>query len=71
MNLLDIVKIGGASGAAGLLLGIGLVTWVRPETSRGSLFLILVAVCLVSLFAAVVTLLWRLAFRQDPKAPPE
>lgn len=53
MNLLKF----GASGAAGLLVGIGVVIWTGPETGAGITLILLVCVLLAIVFRGAFQLI--------------
>lgn len=59
MNLLELVKIAGPGGLAGALVGLALVSWVRPETTQGALILMLLSVASVGVLVGLVGLVWR------------
>lgn len=54
MSLFEIVKTFGTAGAFGVLIGIALITWVRPLTLNGSLLLIALSISACIVVAATI-----------------
>lgn len=72
MGLVELIKAFGPPGMIGVLLGVAVVTWVRPGTAAGAALLIVVCLCLVMLAYAAFRLVLRLAGKEkaDPQTGP-
>lgn len=70
MNSLDIIKTFGPPGIVGFLAGIAIVTLVRPETNKGTLFLILLAVCITVASVTLAKAIREFFRSRKPPKPP-
>lgn len=70
MSPFDIFKTFGTAGIAGFLVGVAAITWVRPDTTKGSLFLIVLSTGLTLISVAAVKAAWRLLISRKPPKPP-
>ena len=61
MDWLKVAKDFGLPGIIGLLIGLGLVTWVDPKTAGGTAILLAVPVCVCVAVGGAVAL-----FRKKP-----
>ncbi|WP_347267686.1 hypothetical protein [Paracoccus sp. (in: a-proteobacteria)] len=69
MDLGEIIKSLGVPGAVGILAGIALASWAGTG-AKGSLLLILLAVCLAVVAFAAAKALWRWLAPGRPPDPP-
>ncbi|MEO0989939.1 MAG: hypothetical protein AAFX00_03205, partial [Pseudomonadota bacterium] len=71
MSWAEIAQKFGGVGIVGLLVGLGLVTWVRPETEGGVALLLALPVLFALVFARLVS--WAVAFlaRKSSEQPED
>jgi hypothetical protein len=63
LSLLDLGKLG-LPTAIGAILGIGLVTYVQPETAGGTALLVIVCVLLTNVVSQIVLFAFRMRRRR-------
>ncbi|MFV0303288.1 MAG: hypothetical protein ACK5IP_20875 [Paracoccus sp. (in: a-proteobacteria)] len=69
MSLFEIVRTFGVAGAVGVLIGIALITWVRPLTLNGSLLLFVLSISACIVVAATIRAIAAWRTKRDPSKP--
>jgi heme/copper-type cytochrome/quinol oxidase subunit 2 len=61
----------GLASAIGIILGIVMTWWVKPDTNAGAVFIVVTMVLICVVIGAIVNFLFNFRKSPDHEAPPE
>jgi hypothetical protein len=65
--MLDAIGKLGMAGSVGFLIGIGVITWVRPTTDSGAVLLVAISIVFSLMIGGIITRL--LSGNREPTPP--